>query len=170
MGTMRLNDVVAEIVGHVLAGRTINKRQAAVDRWDDIDAEGRYLAGIDGVVARIESRARALKVRTGKTVYAAQPDLPFELPAAVAMDLEGQTLRATRGLSRAEFVRAIEIRRQQIAQDSAALREWRQALRQADRIWARHPDWSFGQCLDAIMGARDAEPEALPAPDPRVDA
>jgi len=49
--------------------------------------------------------------------------------------------------------RAIEIRRQQIAHDSAALREWRNALRQADRFWADHPDWSFGQCLDAILAA-----------------
>ena len=62
MGQMRLNDVVAEIVGEVIAGRAINKRQAAVDRWDDIDADGRYLAGIDGVVARIDGRARAVRV------------------------------------------------------------------------------------------------------------
>ncbi|NOX41678.1 MAG: hypothetical protein GXP05_14580 [Alphaproteobacteria bacterium] len=33
------------------------------------------------------------------------------------------------------------------------MREWRQALRQADRFWADHPDWSFGQCLDAILVA-----------------
>ena len=156
MGQMRLSDVVAEIVGDVIAGRAINKRQAAVDRWDDIDADGQYLAGIDGVVTRIDSRARALRVKAEKSAGEAQPELPFALPAAVAMDLEGATLVATRTLSRAEFERAIDIRRQQIANDSAALREWRNALRQADRFWARHPDWSFGQCLDAILaGARE---------------
>jgi len=153
MGQMRLNDVVAEIVGEVIAGRAINKRQAAVDRWDDIDADGRYLAGIDGVVARIDGRARAVRVRAEKSAGAAQAELPFQLPAAVAMDLERTTLVATRALSRTEFERAIEIRRQQIAHDSAALREWRNALRQADRFWADHPDWCFGQCLDAILAA-----------------
>lgn len=153
MGQMRLNDVVAEIVGEVIAGRAINKRQAAVDRWDDIDADGRYLAGIDGVVARIDGRARAVRVRAEKSTGAAQAELPFQLPAAVAMDLERTTLVATRALSRTEFERAIEIRRQQIAHDSAALREWRNALRQADRFWADHPDWCFGQCLDAILAA-----------------
>ena len=153
MGRMRLNDVVAEIVGEVIAGRAINKRQAAVDRWDDIDADGRYLAGIDGVVARIDGRARAVRVRAEKSAGAAQAELPFQLPAAVAMDLERTTLVATRALSRTEFERAIEIRRQQIAHDSAALREWRNALRQADRFWADHPDWCFGQCLDAILAA-----------------
>jgi len=152
MGTMRLNDVVAEIVGDVIAGRAINKRQAAVDRWDDIDADGQYLAGIDGVVGRIDGRARALRVNAEKVADAAQAELPFQLPAAVAMDLDGTTLVATRTLSREGFERAIEIRRQQIAHDRRALREWQQALNQADRFWAEHPDWSFGQCLDAILG------------------
>lgn len=155
MSQMRLNDVVAEIVGDVVAGRAINKRQAAVDRWDDIDPDGRYLAGIDGVVARIDNRARALRVKAEKSAGTAQPELPFQLPAAVAMDLDGTTLVATRELSRAQFERAIAIRHQQIAHDSAALREWRNALRQADRFWAAHPDWSFGACLDAILAAAD---------------
>ena len=151
MGQMRLNDVVAEIVGAVIAGRSLNKRQAAVDRWDDIDADGQYLAGIDGVVARIDQRARSLRLKAERSPAPEQPPLPFQLPAAVAMDLEGTSLVATRHLTRAEFERAIEIRRQQIAHDSDALREWREALRQADRFWAARPDWSFGDCLDAIL-------------------
>lgn len=151
MGQMRLNDVVAEIVGEVIAGRAINKRQAAVNRWDDIDADGQYLAGIDGVVARIDTRARRLKLRAEQSVVPEQAALPFQLPAAVAMDIDGTTLIATRQLSRAEFERAIAIRRLQIANDQHALREWRNALRQADRFWAANPDWRFGDCLDAIL-------------------
>ncbi len=153
MGQMRLNDVVAEIIGEVISGRAINKRQAAVDRWDEIDADGQYLVGIDGVVTRIDHRARSLKLKAEKSAETQQVELPFQLPAAVAMDLEGTTLIATRNLSRAAFERAIDIRRIQIAHDSAALREWRNALRQADRFWADHPDWCFGQCLDAILAA-----------------
>ena len=153
MGTMRLNDVVAEIVGDVIAGSTINKRQAVVDRWDDINADGQYLAGIDGVVGRIDGRARALRVKAEQIADTEQAELPFQLPIAVAMDLDGTTLIATRSLSREGFKRAIEIRRQQIAHDRRALREWQQALNQADRFWAKHPHWSFGQCLDAILGA-----------------
>lgn len=153
MGPMRLNDVVAAIVGDVINGKPVNKRQAAVERWDDIDADGQYIAGIDGLVARINDRARSLRVRAGEKSAGAQPQLPFQLPAAVSMDLEEAALLATRTLTRAQFVRAIEIRRQQIANDSQALREWRSALRQADRIWSLHPDWTFGQCLDAILDA-----------------
>jgi hypothetical protein len=148
---MRLNDVVAEIVGEVIAGRAINKRQAAVNPWDDIDADGQYLAGIDGVVARIDTRARRLKLKAEESSATEQAALPFQLPAAVAMDIDGTTLVATRQLSRVEFERAIAIRRLQIANDQHALREWRNALRQADRFWAPNPDWSFGDCLDAIL-------------------
>jgi RNase P/RNase MRP subunit p29 len=151
MGQMRLNDVVGEIVGEVIAGRAINKRQAAVNRWDDIDADGQYLAGIDGVVARIDTRARRLKLKAEQSSVTEQAVLPFQLPAAVAMAIDGTTLVATRKLSRAEFARAIEIRHQQIANDQHALREWRNALRQADQFWAANPDWSFGDCLDAIL-------------------
>ncbi|WP_301066643.1 hypothetical protein [Pseudooceanicola sp.] len=135
----------------MIAGRAINKRQAAVNRWDDIDADGQYLAGIDGVVTRIDTRARRLKLRAEQAAAPEQTELPFSLPAAVAMDLEGTTLVSTRQLTRAEFVRAIEIRHQQIANDSAALREWREALRQADQFWAENTTWRFGDCLDAIL-------------------
>lgn len=164
MGQMRLNDVVAEIVGEVIAGRAINKRQAAVNRWDDIDADGQYLAGIDGVVTRIDTRARRLKLRAEQAAAPEQTELPFSLPAAVAMDLEGTTLVSTRQLTRAEFARAIEIRHQQIANDSAALREWREALRQADQFWAENPTWRFGDCLEAILtqnGLSDRRSEVL---------
>lgn len=151
MGHMRLNDVVGEIVGEVIAGRAINKRQAAVNRWDDIDADGQYLAGIDGVVARIDTRARRLKLKAEQSSVPEQAALPFQLPAAVAMDIDGTTLVATRQLSRAEFERAIAIRRLQIANDQHALREWRNALRQADQFWEAHPEWNFGECLNAIL-------------------
>lgn len=151
MGHMRLNDVVAEIIGDVMAGHAVNKRQAAVKRWDDIDADGQYLAGIDGVVTRIDQRARSLKLKAEKSAAPAQAALPFDLPAAVAMDIDGTSLVATRQLSRAGFERAIEIRQLQIANDQRALREWRTALRQADQFWAANPDWTFGQCLDAIL-------------------
>jgi hypothetical protein len=164
MGHMRLNDVVGEIVGEVIAGRAINKRQAAVNRWDDIDADGQYLAGIDGVVTRIDTRARRLKLRAEQAAAPEQTELPFSLPAAVAMDLEGTTLVSTRQLTRAEFARAIEIRHQQIANDSAALREWREALRQADQFWAENPTWRFGDCLEAILtqsGLSDRRGEVL---------
>lgn len=151
MGARKLNDVVLDVIESIRQGAVVNKRQTAVERWDEIDADGQYLAGIEGFVARIEAKARQLRLTARQHTSEAQPALPFALPVAVSMDIEGHTILATRGLSRGEFLRAIEIREQQIANDSQALREWRAALQQAERIWSRHPDWTFGQCLDAIM-------------------
>jgi len=157
MGTRRLNDVVLDVIDAVKRGAVIDKRQAAVERWDEIDAEGQYLAGIEGLVARIEAKGRQVRLTSRQHTSEAQPTLPFELPVAVSMDLEGHTIRATRSLTRDEFLRAIEIREQQIANDQQALREWRIALQQADRFWAHHPDWTFGRCLDAIIEPSTAD-------------
>jgi hypothetical protein len=152
MGSKRLNDVVTGIVEMVLEGEVDDKRRAAVESWDDIDDDGQYIAGIEGVVARIEKKARDLKVAIGKKFSAAQPELPFNLPAAVAMDIDGTRILPTRNLRRNEFMRAIQIREQQIKNDQRSLREWKSALKQADIFWAKHPSWSFGDCLDAMMG------------------
>ena len=51
MGSKRLNDVVAEIVDAVIRGNVIDKRQAAVESWDQIDADGQYLAGTECATA-----------------------------------------------------------------------------------------------------------------------
>ena len=56
--------------------------------------------------------------------------------------------------------RAFHIGGPQIASDRKALREWHEALKAADEFWADHPDWSFGQCLDAIMRATGLSPVA----------
>ena len=73
-----------------------------------------------------------------------------------AAQATGRCGGGTRQLSRAGFERAIEIRQLQVANDQHALREWRNALRQADRFWAANPDWTFGDCLDAILAQGSA--------------
>lgn len=151
MGAKRLNDVVADIVDRARSGERVDARQAAVDVWDDIDSDGQYLCGIDGLISRIANRTRSLKFAAANRRSEAQPELPFSLPAVVAMDTEGHVLLATRLLTRAEFVRAIEIREKQIKDDRARLSAWVAALASADRFWLEHPDWCFGRCLDAIM-------------------
>ena len=57
-----------------------------------------------------------------------------------------------------EFMRAFQIRGQQIANDRKALREWHQAFNAADRFWIEHPDWSFSRYLDAILASNSHSP------------
>jgi hypothetical protein len=150
MSRKRLSDVVNSIFERALCGERIDARAEAVASWNDIDEDGQYMAGIEGVTDRIKNKTRSIRASTSARISESQPELPFNLPAVVAMDLDGHELCATRSLSREQFVRAIEIREQQIAADAAALREWRKALTAAERIWSLHPDWNFGRCLDAI--------------------
>lgn len=43
----------------------------------------------------------------------------------------------------------------QIANDPHALREWRNVLRRVDQLWVENLDWSFDDCLDAILAKGD---------------
>ena len=156
MGSKRLNDVVNEIFDDILSGEVVNQKKAAVERWDEIDDDGQYMAGIDGLCARIADKCKSVKIRIKKHT-SAQSEMLFSLPQIVSMDLEERVLLPTRALSRNEFVRAIEIREKQIEDDKKAVREWKAALKVADRFWAVHPDWNFGQCMDAAMGKRQSK-------------
>lgn len=151
MGTKRLADVVTEILDGVVSGEVINTRQAATDRYDDLDDDSKWMAGIEGMCHRINSKARSLTMTAAVRRSEAQAEFLFSLPAAVNLDMEGGLILPTRALTRAQFVRAIEIREEQIANDQKSLREWKRALKQADKFWASNPDWSFGECLNAIM-------------------
>ncbi len=152
MGSKRLSDAVSEIVELAATGAVVNTRQAVVNAWDDVDADGQYLAGIEGMQARVSAKTRSFRLSTKSRRSDAEPELPFNLPAVVAIDDEGAVLLSTRSLSRSQFMQAISVRQKQIKDAETLLREWKRALKAADLFWERNPDWSFGQCLDAILG------------------
>jgi hypothetical protein len=146
----RLSDVVNSILERALSGECINPRIEAVAHWDDIDPNGQYMAGIEGVIARLRKKTKEFRDSASARISTDQNELPFSLPSIVAMDLDGRELRATRTLRRDEFVRAIAIREEQIKADAAQVREWKKGLTTADPMWFVHPEWDFGMCLDAI--------------------
>lgn len=152
MGSKRLSDAVSEIVEKAAAGEVVDTRQAVVSAWDDVDDDGQYLAGIEGMQARVHNKAKSFKLRTASKKSQAEPELPFNLPAVIALDEEGSMLLATRGLSREQFALAIKVRQKHISDAGSQLREWQRAFKAADLFWVKHPEWSFGMCLDAILG------------------
>lgn len=164
MGSKRLSDAVNEVFDAILAGEVVNQRKAAVEHWDDIDDDGQYLAGIEGFCSRISDKCKSVKLRIKKHT-SAQSEMLFSLPQVVSMDLEDKVLLPTRALSRNEFIRAIQIREKQIEDDKKAVREWKAALKVADRFWSIHPEWNFGQCMDAAMGKSSTK---RPQADPHV--
>ncbi|WP_374322870.1 hypothetical protein [Brevundimonas sp.] len=102
----------------------------------------------DAKAASTRGRA-ALKERAGRTQIA----LPFDLDHAYALDLDGRYVKNTVDMTRIEVRRAIEIRRGQIAADKARLTELENADRECAPHWDRHPDWTFGQALEAAVKA-----------------
>jgi len=159
----RLTDFVSEIVSDLDSGKTlVDIRGIVCARWSDIDSDGQYIAGIEGVTARIKDAAKKVTLRSISKIGDAQEELPFDIPGAVAMDIEGRQYRPTRDLSRDEFVRAIEIREQQIENDRRKVREWKAGLKAADRYWSKNPTWTFGQCLDAIMARKSPSNDNAP--------
>lgn len=147
----RLSDVVSGIVELARTGRSIDARTEAVRCWDDIDADGQYMAGIEGVTARIVTKAKSIRLSLAKRAAEKQSALPFDLPEIVPIDIEGRKLRPTRDLSEEEFERAVFVREKQIEHDQDSLREWKRAGKAAKPFWIKHPDWTFGHCLNAIM-------------------
>lgn len=157
MSKKRLSDVVNGALEDMLAaGERRDPRSVAVEVWDDVDDDGQYMAGIEGLTARINKRSAQLKLVAEKAAAERQAPLPFDLPAMVSMDIDGHLLVPTRNLSRTEFARAISIREEQIANDRKSVKRWRDALKTADRIWKKHPEWTFGRCIDAILGVPEA--------------
>ena len=48
-----LEEVVEDLAARVLAGEVTDLRQACIDAWDTIDAEGQRLCAIDGLALRL---------------------------------------------------------------------------------------------------------------------
>jgi hypothetical protein len=158
MGSKRLSESVAEVCERIFRGEVINKRVIARENIPDLDDESKVAMLETAYIIAIDQHVRSRTVATSiMTAASGQIELPFLLPAAVAMDLDGRVMLATRNLSRDQFVRAIEIREQQIVADQAKVREWKNALKAADKFWRKHPQWTFGRCLDAVVGRAVAE-------------
>lgn len=64
-----------------------------------------------------------------------QIELPFKLSGAVAVDVDARKIKLTEALSQMEFKRVMEIRRKQIKDDQAQLKEWENAESLADPYW-----------------------------------
>lgn len=152
MSKKRLSDAVGEVVERALTGESIDARVAATEIWDDIDADGQYMAGIEGVTARIRRKASSLRTSAAARLQEQKTQMAFDLPAAVPLDIDGHKLRPTRDLTQDEVRRAIEIRKANRDAIDVEIREWEAAERACAPHWMKNPRWTFGQCLDAIIG------------------
>lgn len=101
----------------------------------------------------VSDRAKKGKMELRARAASNEPELPFKLDKAYALDTEERVVKDTAQMTRPEVRRAIQIRRDQIKADRAKLEQLEQAEAAAAPYWDQHPDWTFGEALYAA--ARD---------------
>ena len=146
----QLSDTINRHVQEALNKDGFEPRRIAPKVWEELDEESRATVGIAEIIRRMKQTAKTLTADAFAVTKSDQIELPFRLDGAVSMDLERRTIRLTESLTQLEFNRAIEIRKQQIAYDQAQLEEWISAGKLARPYWKKHPDWRFGDCVQAI--------------------
>lgn len=154
----QLSDTINRVVQEALTKDGFEPRILAPKVWEELDDESRAQCGIAEIIRRMKQSAKSLTQNAFASVGSAQIEMPFRLDGAVAIDIDDRKIRLTESLQQAEFRRAIDIRRKQIKDDEAALQEWIVAERMATPYWAKHPKWTFGQCVTAI--SRDMRAKA----------
>lgn len=150
----QLSDAINRAVEEAMSKDGFDATVIAPDIWDGLDEQSRKQVGVQELIRRLKAAANSMAKRALIAMSAAQGELPFNLPGAVAMDVEGRKIKMTRSLLQHEFERAIAIRRKQLKDDEAVLEEFEAANRAFRPHWQQNPEWTAGQCLDAIMRSR----------------
>lgn len=146
----QLSDTINRHVQEALTKEGFDPRALAPKVWEELDEDSRSVLGIEGIIRRMKQAAKVLTSDALQRLGSKQIELPFRIDGAVVVDVEDRRIRLTESLNQLEFARAIEIRKKQIKDDQAQLKEWESAERIARPYWRDHPDWTFGQCVKAI--------------------
>jgi hypothetical protein len=149
----QLSDTIAKHVQASLNKDGFEPRLIAPRVWEELTDEDRKQCGLAEIIRRMKQAAKTLTANAFAVIKSDQIEMPFKIDGAVAIDIEGNTIRLTESLSQFEFRRAIDIRRKQIKEDQKSLKEWESAEKLARPYWQDHPDWTFGNCLKQF--ARD---------------
>ncbi|HAU75922.1 MAG TPA: hypothetical protein DCW88_10440 [Agrobacterium sp.] len=165
-----LSDTITKHVQESLNKDGFHPRLIAPRIWEELDAEEQKKCGLAEIVRRMKTTARTLTNNAFAVVRSGQIELPFKIDGAVAMDIEGNTIRLTESLSQLEFRRAIEIRRKQIKDDVKQLKEWESAERMASPYWRDHSEWTFGQCVRQFARDQRGQPRRRKAAPKQIGA
>lgn len=146
----QLSDTINRVVQEALTKDGFEPRLLAPKVWEELDEDNRKACGLAEIIRRMKQAAATLAQNSIARLSTSQIELPFKLSGAVAIDVDARKIKLTEALSQMEFNRAMEIRRKQIKDDQAQLKEWETAGRMAAPYWRDHPDWTFGQCVRAM--------------------
>lgn len=154
----RLTDIVSEVIAASQDSEgSLNDRHRAISLGVPLvkeDAEA-----VDQCIAEALGKRIKDAMTRAPSVAASAPDRQvnlFDLRPAHALDTEGRVIKTTRALSRLEFERIRQIRRDQIANDAAYLKRLDEAAVALGPIWDANPALNYGEAEDLFRLARGA--------------
>lgn len=151
---MSLSDIVSKVVAETqdASGSIVTRDAVEIGKplvREDEEAVDQCIS--EALAIRIKAAAQRENKKSEKR-DPRQPEL-FGLRPRHALDIEGRILKSTHALTRIEFERIRQIRRESLVADAAYLKKLDDAARALSTIWDSNPELTFGEVCDLFQKA-----------------
>ena len=145
-----LSNTINQTVEAALSRDGFEPRKLAPVIWEQLDEESRASCGHAELIRRMKTAAKELTKDTLFEQLSEQAELPFVIDGAVSLGGEKRMIKRTSSLTKFEFGLALKDRKKQLKADTNALKSWTTASKSLAPYWEKHPDWTVGQCTEAL--------------------
>lgn len=150
------SNIINKSVETAISGDGFDARALAPKVYEKISREDRKRTSIATITKDLREAANDFAKSAMKTHTERQMGFNFlKIPGAVSVDDDGSKVKLTLSLSRLEFRKSVERRRKKQSSIEEIADEMELAESVANPYWDKHPEWTFGQCLD--QAARDQQ-------------
>ena len=149
-----LSKIVNREASAVLTEEGFDVRSLAPKIWANLDEHTKQFCGCADLRRRLNDAARRIANKAFEEKVSKQPKLPFEVEGSVVVGEDQQNVKMIEALTEAEFDAAVEAKEKNHTSFGHSVSNWKEARDQAKRFWKKHPDWLFGDCLDAMFDER----------------
>jgi hypothetical protein len=151
---MALSDIVSQVISDTKDSNGSVRTHDAVERGvplvkEDDEAVDQCIS--EALSIRIKNVA--LNERKKDKTRISGPDDLFGLRGRHALDTDGRMLKATHALTRLEFERIRQIRRDSLRADEAYLAKLDNAAAVVSPVWDANPDLTFGEVCALLRRA-----------------
>lgn len=152
-----IKQVISEAVEPARFGVSVNSKIEADTRGDELSMQDQRILRNEGLAKRIETAAKKVKAKTYDMIETSMGDLLDGVDGM--MNIGDGVMKPTMSLNRIEFERVINVREEQLINDTKKLRKLRQLYVYAMPAWS-NPEDQIGQCLKAIAANDNAPHKA----------
>lgn len=145
------SNVINKFVESAISGEGFDARALAPHVYDKISRADRKRTSVATITRDLRESANDFAKTAMKTHTDRQMGFNFlKLPGAVAVDDDGSKVKLTLSLSRMQFKKSVQRRRDKQSAIGEVADEMELAEKVVEPYWDAHPDWTFGQCIDAL--------------------